>query len=470
MVPVKNRNPERSLVVVANRLPVRRVRKGSRARWETSPGGLVTALRPLLRERGGSWVGWAGAEGGSSRRFSHDGMEIHPVSLSAEELEGFYSGFSNETLWPLYHDGLRTPRFRRTWWRTYVEVNRKFADAVAPLVGPESTVWIHDYHLQLVPGMLRQRRPGAKIGFFLHIPFPAVELFARMPWRREILEGLLGADLLGFQSRLMTQNFLRAARRYADARGAGSRIQSQGREIRAVPFPISIDVEEFETLAASDAVGRRVAELRRRIGPERKIILGVDRLDYTKGIDVRLRAFEDLLARGPHTTSDVCMIQIAVPSRGSVAEYATMRRLIEETVGRINGEYGEPGRVAVHYLHHNLAREELVAYYKAADVMMVTPLRDGMNLVAKEYVACRLDDSGVLILSEFAGAANELRHALLVNPFDIDGMADAVEQSLTMPRRDQHQRMRSLRKTIHAHDLYDWAANFLGALAGEDRE
>ena len=431
---------------------------------------MVTALHPLLRERGGSWVGWNGAEGGSSRRFTHDGMEIHPVALSAEELEGFYSGFSNETLWPLYHDGLRTPRFHRKWWRTYVEVNRKFADTVAPLVGPGSMVWIHDYHLQLVPGMLRERCPGAKIGFFLHIPFPAIELFVRMPWRREVLEGLLGADLLGFQSRLMTQNFLRAARRYADARGAGSRLRHQGREIRALPFPISIDVEEFETVAASEGVRRRVDELRQRIGPERKILLGVDRLDYTKGIDVRLRAFEDVLARGRFTTSQVCMIQIAVPSRGDAADYAAMRRLIEETVGRINGEYAEPGRVAVHYLHHNLDREELVAYYRAADVMMVTPLRDGMNLVAKEYVACRLDDSGVLILSEFAGAANELGHALLVNPFDIDGMANTVERALTIAEPDRRQRMRSLRKTIHAHDLYDWAANFLGALASENRE
>ena len=461
---------ERSLVVVANRLPVRRVRRGSRTHWETSPGGLVTAMHPLLRERGGSWVGWAGSERGSSKPFTHDGMEIHPVPLSRADLEGFYSGFSNETLWPLYHDVLRTPRFHRAWWRIYVDVNRRYTDAVAPLVGPDSSVWIHDYHLQLVPGMLRERCPGAKIGFFLHIPFPALELYARMPWRREVLEGLLGADLIGFQSRLMTQNFVRAARRYADAQGAGSLLRFGGREVRALPFPISIDIDEFETLAASEAVVQRVATLRQRIGPERKIVLGVDRLDYTKGIDVRLRAFEDVLARGVHTTSDICMIQIAVPSRGGGADYAAMRRLVEETVGRINGEYGEPGRVAVHYLHHNLDREELVAYYRAADVMMVTPLRDGMNLVAKEYVASRIDDTGVLILSEFAGAANELRHAVLVNPFDIDGMAGAVEQSLAMSGREQRQRMRSLRKTVHAYDLYAWASRFLGALAGEHRE
>ncbi|MBK7403746.1 MAG: trehalose-6-phosphate synthase [Phycisphaerales bacterium] len=462
-------NPhERSLVVVANRLPVRRVRKGGRAHWETSPGGLVTAMHPLLRERGGSWVGWNGAEGGSARPFSHDGMDIHPVPLSADEIARFYEGFSNETLWPLYHDALRTPRFHRKWWRTYVEINRRFTETVLPLVGPDSVVWVHDYHLQLVPAMLRERRPGAKIGFFLHIPFPALELYSRMPWRREILEGLLGADLLGFQSRLMAQNFLRAARRYTDARGVGSHLHHGGREIRSLPFPISIDINEFETLAASEEVGRRVDELRARIGPERRIILGVDRLDYTKGIDVRLRAFEEILSRGRHTTADVCMIQVAVPSRGGAADYDEMRRLVEETVGRINGEYGEPGRVAVHYLHRNLPREELVAYYRAADVMMVTPLRDGMNLVAKEYVASRLDNSGVLVLSEFAGAANELSHALLVNPFDIDGMAAVVENSLDLSPREQSSRMRSLRKTVHAYDLYAWASRFLGALTGDD--
>jgi trehalose 6-phosphate synthase len=459
-------NPDRRLVVVANRLPVRRARKAGVTAWETSPGGLVTAMHPLLRERGGSWVGWNGAEGGSSRPFEHDGMTIHPVPLSRTEIDRFYGGFSNETLWPLYHDVLRTPRFHRTWWRSYLDVNKKFTDILTPLVGPDTIVWIHDYHLQLVPGMLRDRRPGAHIGFFLHIPFPALELYGRMPWRRQILDGLLGADLIGFQDRLMAQNFLRASRRYTGARGVGSLLHYNGREVRALPFPISIDVNEFETVARSPAVLKKVDELHQRIGRGRKILLGVDRLDYTKGIDVRLRAFEEILARGQYSTADVCLIQVAVPSRGGAEDYDEMRRTVEETVGRINGEYGEPGRVAVHYLHRNLPREELVAYYRAADVMLVTPLRDGMNLVAKEYVASRVDEAGVLLLSEFAGAANELRHAVQVNPFDIDGMASAVEQALAMPARDARHRMRALRKTVHAHDLYTWASRFMGALAG----
>lgn len=458
---------ESPLVVVANRLPVRRVHRGGKPGWETSPGGLVTALAPLLRERGGSWVGWPGAEGGSSRKFRHDGMEIRPVPLTASEVEGFYEGFSNETLWPLYHDALRTPRFHRRWWRKYVDVNRKFTDALAPMVGPGSVVWVHDYHLQLVPRMLRDRRPGAKIGFFLHIPFPAPELFARMPWRREVLEGLLASDVIGFQTRLMAQNFLRAARRLTDSRGSGSALRHEGREVRVLPFPISIDVDEFESAAASEGVARRVESLRRRLGTERRVILGVDRLDYTKGIDVRLRAYEEVLRRGRHKAADVCMVQVAVPSRQTVPDYVEMRRLIEETVGRINGEYAEPGRVAVHYLHRNLPREELVAYYRMADVMMVTPLRDGMNLVAKEYAATRLDDTGALILSEFAGAANELRRALLVNPFDIDGMAAAIDHGLGMGLEEQRRRMRSIRRAVRSNDLYAWSERFLGALTGE---
>ena len=465
MAGIKKTKRAAPLVVVANRLPVRRVKRGSRSVWETSPGGLVTAMHPLLRERGGWWVGWDGTAGGASRSFRHRGISIRPVPLSGQELEGFYEGFSNESLWPLYHDALRTPEFHREWWRQYVEVNRRFTDAVLGLVSPGSTVWVHDYHLQLVPGMLRAAQPDLKIGFFLHIPFPALELFARLPWREEILEGLLGADVIGFQTKLMAQNFLRAARGYTDARGAGSTLQLDSRRVRVLPFPISIDVSEFTSIAESDRTADRVATMHSRIGQGRKIILGVDRLDYTKGIDVRLRAFEESLARGDVRTADACMIQVAVPSRGGVDDYAAMRKSIEQMVGRINGEYGEPGRVAVHYLHRNLPREELIAYYRAADVMMVTPLRDGMNLVAKEYVATRTDDSGVLVLSEFAGAANELRQAVLVNPFDIDGVGSALTTALAMPAAEQRRRMRSLRKKVSAYDLYAWAESFLGALA-----
>lgn len=460
-------NNDRSLVIVANRLPVQRVRRGTTSTWQTSPGGLVAALHPLLRKHGGSWVGWPGGEGGSSRAFRHDGMDIKPVTLSAGQIEGFYEGFSNGTLWPLYHDVLRTPRFRRSWWRSYVEVNQKFADAIEPLVGPGSMVWIHDYHLQLVPKMLRQRRADLRIGFFLHIPFPAPELFARMPWRAEVLEGLLASDVIGFQTRAVAQNFLRASRRLTRATGSGCTLRLDDHTIRVQPFPIAIDIEEFESLANAESAGERTRSLRAKFGPKRKLVLGVDRLDYTKGIDVRLRAIEEVLRRGEFSARDMCFVQIAVPSRENVDDYASLRREVEQAVGRINGEYAEPGQVAVHYLHRRLSREDLVAYYMAADVMMVTPLRDGMNLIAKEYAASRIDGTGVLLLSEFAGAANELRQAVLVNPFDIDGMAKAVQTALTMPPAEQRRRMRSLRNAVHSYDLYDWAARFLGALRGD---
>lgn len=463
-----SRKREQPLVIVANRLPVQRVREGNTNTWKTSPGGLVTALHPLLREYGGSWVGWPGGAGGSSRSFTHDGMGIKPVTLSAEQIEGFYEGFSNGTLWPLYHDVLRTPQFRRSWWRSYVEVNKRFTDAVEPLVGPGSMVWIHDYHMQLVPKMLRERCPGVRIGFYLHIPFPAPELFARMPWRTQVLEGLLAADVVGFQTKAVAQNFLHAARRLTDARGVGSTLRLDGRETRILPFPISIDIEEFETLAKAESTKKRAESLRKKLGSRRKVVLGIDRLDYTKGIDVRLRAIEDVLREGKHSARDLCFVQIAVPSRENVDDYVQMRHQIEQAVGRINGEHAEPGRVAVHYLHRSLPREELVAYYMAADVMMVTPLRDGMNLIAKEYVASRIDETGVLMLSEFAGAANELRQAIQVNPFDIDGMADHLNQALDMSDAEQRRRMRSLRRAVHSYDLYAWAAKFIGVLRGDD--
>ncbi len=456
-------------MIVANRLPVRRVVRRERTGWEISPGGLVTALTPILREREGSWVGWPGTHGRLDP-FTHDGIRCRPVALTRSHLDEFYHGFSNETLWPLYHDGLRTPTFRRSWWRSYVEVNHHFTQAVAAALGPRSIVWVHDYQLQLVPGMLRSVRPDLTIGFFLHIPFPAEELFARLPWRREVLHGLLGADLIGLQTRLTARNFVRTARSFAGASGASGSTASvtfDGRQVRVAPFPISIDVAGFEALGNDPAVRAKAAQLRERIGAGRRIVLGVDRLDYTKGIDVRLRAVEEVLERGRLSTDDFCMIQVAVPSRERVPEYAQMRATIEQTVGRINGTFGVPGRVAVHYLHRNLPREDLAAYYLAADVMMVTPLRDGMNLVAKEYVATRTDGGGTLILSEFAGAAGELTRAVLVNPFDIDGVATALEGALGETPRAARDRMAALRRTVRRGDVYAWASDFLGALTRE---
>lgn len=455
----------RRMIVVANRLPISRVGRGSATRWQASAGGLVSALEPIVRERRGSWVGWTGAPGPAPRKLEVNGVGIRPVALSPKEIEAFYHGFSNRTLWPLYHDAIREPMFHRDWWGPYVNVNARFAKAAAAVARPGDLVWIHDYHLQLVPQMLRALRRDIRIGFFLHIPFPPEEIFAWLPWRSKILEGVLGADLIGFQTYSAVQNFSRAARALTTAEGTDALLEFEGRSVSIRTFPISIDTAWFEGAAAQPKTIKLAHDIREHIGPERKLILGVDRLDYTKGIDTRLLAFEELLHKKKVTVDKCVMMQVAVPSRERVGDYAKMRTVIEQMVGRINGEFSRPGRVAVHYFRRNLSREELVAYYRAADVMLVTPLRDGMNLVAKEYVATRIDNSGVLVLSEFAGAAKELRRAVLVNPRDIDGMSAALATAITLPIAEARQRMAVLRTVVRRHDVFQWAGEFVEALS-----
>ena len=450
------------LIVVANRLPVHRT--GPAAPWETSPGGLVSALMPILREHTGIWIGWAGTAEATTDPFTHDGLSAIPVPISSDEVRDYYEGFANSTLWPLYHDACQTPQFHRRWWRSYVAVNRRFAAMAARHAADHARVLVQDYHLQLVPGMLREMRPDLRIGFFLHIPFPPQELFAQLPWRQRILEGLLGADVVGFQTKVGAQNFVRLVNRFTPHRGVGHVVNVDGRQVEAREFPISIDVERIEALAADPAIVAKAREIRAEVGAGRTVLLGVDRLDYTKGIDNRLRAFHELLTSGRHDVDDIVLIQISVPSRESVDEYVEIRSRVEKLVGQINGEFGEVGASQVHYLRRSLPLDELVAHYLVADVMLVTPIRDGMNLVAKEYCASRLDDSGVLVLSEFTGAAAELDRAILVNPHDVDGMAAAFEQAIVMPKAERTRRMRSLRQRIRRRTVYDWAADFLGAV------
>ncbi len=451
--------PSHQLVIISNRLPVRRTSRG----WERSPGGLVTALDPVIRKRGGLWIGWDGVAGRTTRAIEHDGLQVKPVGLSPREVDQFYHGFCNRTLWPLFHDAIRTAEFNPKWWESYSKVNERFARSAARFVGRKRTVWIHDFHLLLVPHMLRALRPDLRIGFFLHIPFPPEELFARMPWRVPILQGMLGADVVGFQTWKDAQNFSRTSRRLADAEGTDAQLTFEGRRVRVNSFPISIDAREMETLSQEESVQRRAREIRQRMG-NRRVMLGVDRLDYTKGIQSRLTAFEHLLETRQIRADRCVLVQVAVPSRETVPEYAQTRTGIEETVGRINGEFSHPGHVAVHYFRRNLPREELAAWYLAADVMVVTPLCDGMNLVAKEYVSTRTDGGGVLVLSEFAGAAQELRQAVLVNPYDIEGMAQGMRRALELPRSEQRFRMSILRMVVKRHDVEEWSDNFLGAL------
>ncbi len=454
-----------SFVVVANRLPVDEVAPGS---WRRSPGGLVTALHPVLVAQSGTWVGWTGSATPDGQEppepFELEGMRLRPVALTPDDVERYYEGFSNSSLWPLYHDAIETPVYRRSWWDAYRRVNERFARAAAEEAAPGATVWVQDYQLQLVPAMLRALRPDLRIGFFLHIPFPPVELFMQLPRRAEILRGLLGADLVGFQRPLAAQNFLRLTRHLLGLRPRGAGVEQDGRTVYAAAFPISIDVPEIETLASSPLIRARADQIRKELGDPKTVILGVDRLDYTKGIEQRFKAYRELLSENRLTVPEVVMVQVATPSRERVEHYQSLRVKVEREVGRINGDHGRVGVPAVHYLHQSYSRSELVALYCAADVMMVTPLRDGMNLVAKEYVAARVDLGGALVLSEFAGAAGELRQAYLCNPHDLQGVKDALMRAVEADPAETSRRMRAMRRHLRAHDVRHWASSFLSAL------
>ncbi|MGK5114918.1 alpha,alpha-trehalose-phosphate synthase (UDP-forming) [Geodermatophilus sp. CPCC 205506] len=456
------------VVVVANRLPVDQVTDpdGS-TRWQRSPGGLVTALEPFVAGQGGAWVGWSGSAGEAPEPFESGGMSLIPVELSEEEVDRYYEGMSNASLWPLYHDVVEKPEYHRTWWDTYVQVNKRFADRAAEVAARDAIVWVHDYQLQLVPAMLRQRRPDLTIGFFLHIPFPPYELFTQLPWRSAIVEGLLGADLVGFQRPSAATNFVQLARRLHELPTRGPTIEYDGRTVTARAFPISIDVQAFDELAGSPEVLARAKEVRAELGSPDKIILGVDRLDYTKGIAVRLSAFQELLEDGILAAPDTVMVQVATPSRERVEHYVHMRETIEQQVGHINGIFGALGGPAVHYINQSVPREELAALYRAADVMLVTPYRDGMNLVAKEYVAARGDLGGALVLSEFAGAAAELRQAYLVNPHDITGLKNQLVRALRQEPGEGAKRMRAMRRHLAKNDLDHWATSFIDALRAQ---
>ncbi|KQR25025.1 alpha,alpha-trehalose-phosphate synthase (UDP-forming) [Microbacterium sp. Leaf151] len=455
-------------VVVANRLPVDRTPDGEG--WRRSPGGLVTALEPVMRSADGAWVGWAGQADVDVEPFEFDDMHLVPVTLAASDVQLYYEGFSNDTIWPLYHDVISPPTYKRAWWDAYVKVNKRFADAAAAVAAEGGTVWVQDYQLQLVPKLLRELRPDITIGYFHHIPFPAYGLYSQLPWRKQVLEGLLGADVIGFQRVADAGNFARAVRRQLryETKASGILVpDAEGgtRVALAKAFPISIDAESYVELAQRPDIQQRAREIREGLGNPRKILLGVDRLDYTKGIRHRLKAWGEVLEDGRATVEDATLVQVASPSRERVDAYMQLRDEIEMTVGRINGDYDTTTHTAIRYLHQSYPREEMVALFLAADVMLVTALRDGMNLVAKEYVASRIDNRGVLVLSEFAGAADEMGSALLINPHDIDGLKDAVIRAVDMPAAEQGRRMRTLRRRVREHDVEDWSRGFLEALS-----
>jgi trehalose 6-phosphate synthase len=437
----------------ANRLPVRRTRNT----WRLSDGGLVAALRPAMKARGGVWVGWDGGTE-TPRRIPGLDFELRPVSLSRREVDAYYHGFANRTLWPLLHGLVEQPVFDRASWDAYRLVNERFASVDDPeLVGMR---WVHDYHLLLLPGLLRRRGSPGRIGFFLHVPFPPPEVFARLPWRTSVLEGMLGADVVSFHTQHYRGNFLRAcAQLLDDVHVDGTVIRlTGGRVVRTAAHPISIDAADFARRARAPAVERALSGLHAQFAP-RRLLLGVDRLDYTKGIPERLRAIELLLEMRPELRREITFVQVAVPSRGEIREYRELRAAVEHLVGRINGRFTEPGLdVPVHYLYRGVTPDRLLAYYRAADVCLVTPLRDGMNLVAKEYVTVQdaTDAAGVLILSEFTGAIEELREALPCNPFDVEGLAGTISLALELDEEDRRRRLRRMATTIQRHDVFAW--------------
>lgn len=462
------------LVVVSNRLPFRIERVEGRTHIRPGGGGLVTALDAVLRTNRGAWIGWNGGDASVSPAAMADAADdlpyqLIPFSIEPALIEGYYRGFANGTMWPLLHDLLGRARFDREDWEAYQKANRLFAGQVIESTTPDDLVWVQDYHLALLAEEVR-RQAKRRLCWFLHTPFPPVDIYANLPWRRSILRGLLHFDLLGFQTRRDMRNFLGCVRallpdaRIAGPGGASRReIHFAGRSTRVGRFPISIDYSEFDGAARTEEVARCADQIHAGL-PAGEHVLGVDRLDYTKGIQQRLLAMERLFELYPEHLGQVTLVQIAVPSRVELAEYRSLKRELDREVGRINGRFAEAHWAPIQYFCRNVPREELMGYYRAAEIALVTPLKDGMNLVAKEYCASSVDNRGILILSEFAGAAAQLQGgALLVNPYHTDQVAEALHRSLTMPEEERNERMRRLRRQIRAYDVARWVREYLEA-------
>lgn len=463
------------LVIVSNRLPVTLDCTADTVTVQPGSGGLVTALAPVLRRFGGAWIGWPGSDATDADRVdpalvavgADFGYEIVPVHLAKEELRGFYHGFSNEIIWPLFHDLQTRCNFVPEYWKTYTQVVAKFAAVVERELRANDVVWIHDYQLIGLGERLKGNDPTGRLGFFLHIPFPPPDLFAKLPWRGDVLESLLAYDLVGFQTPHDLENFVDCIRRLLPRVRAKRRpggiydIHLLSRSCRAGAFPIGIDFDEFATRAASPEVTARTQALRSAF-PDQQLLIGVDRLDYTKGIPYRLRAFQHALRHHPELHRKVALMQFVVPSREAVPEYQELRSEIERLVTQVNGEFTQAGWVPIHHMFRSIDRDELLACYRAADVGLVTPLKDGMNLVAKEYCAAQVDGNGVLILSEFAGAAHQFRHdAMLVNPYNIEHVAGAIRSAVAMPLRKRRPAMKRLRRIVRDEDVYAWVRSFL---------
>jgi len=459
------------LIVVSSRLPLTLRKADGRWTTERSSGGLASAMNPLLQRIGGDWIGWAGDSGEEDREDRRAILQdwaqkeqCYGVELPADVATGFYEGYANQTLWPVFHNFPSQLKFDAKAWDAYVEANRIFCRAVVERYQPGDLVWVHDYHLMLLPQMLRDELPDAAIGFFLHIPFPSSEIFPILPRREELLEGLLGADLVAFQTHGHLQQFRSALLRVLGTESKIAEVAMGGRPVRLEALPIGIAPEEYTDLLSRDeATAQHYAEWVARYSG-RKVLLAVDRLDYTKGVLERLRAYALLLRSSSELREKVSLIQIAVPTREGIDTYQELRTEVNRLVGEINGKLGTPDWTPVVYVNRSIERAELVALYKLAEVCWVGSLRDGMNLVAKEYVACKADGDGVLVLSEFAGAAAEMGEALLINPFDEERTASTIERALVLEDQERRQRMRTLHDRILRNNVFRWGDRFLASL------
>ncbi len=463
------------LTIVSNRLPVVMLRQAGG--WQVKPGagGLIQAMSPILARMGGHWIGWPGlcVEDGNGwvtplKNVSQSiGFDMDSVILTRAEVDGFYAGFANSVIWPLFHGFADRCNFDPHYYDIYQTVNEKFADSIASSAPDEGLLWVHDYHLIHVGHKLRERGCTSPLCFFLHIPFPSAENYTKLPWRKEILQALLAYDLVGLQTSRDRDNLVQCLDRVLPdvliyEVGDMLIVETDNRQIQIGVFPIGTDFRDFNQLAASPEVLERMITLREQIGPY-QVLLGIDRLDYTKGLIERFIAFENALEQFPDLLETVILFQLVIPSRESVPEYRALKRELDRIVGRINGRFSTPGWQPIRYLYNTVDQYDLCALYRLASAAIVTPLRDGMNLVAKEYCACQVDESGVLVLSEFAGAAASLEGALRINPYDVDEVAHAIYQAVTMDLDERKQRMRSLRRQIRTRDVFWWAERFVDA-------
>jgi alpha,alpha-trehalose-phosphate synthase [UDP-forming] len=464
-----------NMILVSNRLPTTVEAGSAGLALKPSSGGLVTALTPLFKARKGYWIGWLGDTSGEgidellAGSATDSKCQLIPVAMTPSERKGFYTGFSNEIVWPLFHDLQGRCNFDPSYWKAYVNVNRKFAEATARVADHNSVVWVHDYHLMLVGEFLRGQGIRSRMGFFLHIPFPPVDIFEKLPWRTQILRALFRFDLIGFQTSRDQRNFISCVRRFLpdvtlQRNDSEIRAVSEGRDTLIRSFPIGIDFDEFDMHARQPEVAARAAEIREDMRG-RQIILGVDRLDYTKGLPERLRAFQHLLATYKSLRRQVSLVQIVVPSRENIPRYHELKLETETLISQINGQFGDPGWMPIHYIHRSVDRPELIALYRAADIALVTPIKDGMNLVAKEFCASQVNERGILILSEFAGSAEQLSiGAMLVNPYDVGAVADALHLAFRMDAAERTQRMRKLRRRVRNANVFRWCDEFCSYL------